>query len=628
MSEVRSIIVFCFLLEVSAWGGTCPGQQEADACPGRQQAIEILRSRIRADQERIKDLNIGITSSQLDDAVEMSEEGYKKALIATALALVDGILMAPDAALGKQSVAEFRLKNGLGSIGTGPRNAIIGRIRAEGGVKQALIPAIRKLGSISGKTSQLEYLRLLSQAASSLKSVAELGAADNSLEETEALFALAAAIAGRGDVALSLATAVLNSAKNETQIYLMARDIRQLTNTAEAQLKALKVLSANLQIDVQTLQSIRAADNCEGDVTWQIALQNQRIAAAAAGNIGFYNQLLRLHSQIFAEFGLKACDSRYYPGGCSPTPAAKGQTSQGPGSSCPQFSPQNVQDALQVEHASYKNVCWGYEGKTLIATSSETPDKADKPFSSTAGLAPTAADLTAVAGTANTITGTSAADRGAAEVGGKAGSARSRIGKTSHSKWDVGVRYYPAYQGKSAIYVAHLVTKSQVRPQSQGVLQWCSALLFKGEPFTYDTFSHNHNSAILGECTSTNDVNFDMPSQVALEKGRAIRSASGEKVYVAQSRVDVEFSPGPFNPGTYTVVVCPPYIAVAGRIPAGLGHSTDPLTPRHDGTCRSMSYQGPSGSGEQVWSDPIPPIGTFTVNLTPGMSATVTVKTY
>lgn len=350
-----------------------------DPCPAQQQAMEFLRARIKSDQQAIKRLGFGITANDLQEATDVAEQGRKEAILAAALSLLDGFLNTPEAALEKQTIAGYQLKNGLGSIGTGQANLMIGRIRAEGGVKEALIPALRNLSHISQKTSKLEYLKELSDVASALKSTAELGAGENSLEEAEALFGLAAAIAARGDLAVSLASAIVNSAKNQTQIYLMAKSIDRLTSTAESQLKDLQVLSAKLQTDVQTLQRFSATDICDTDVSWQIALQQQRMNAAAAGNIDFYNQLLRLHAQIFKQLSLKPCESGFYPGGCNSTPGAKGQRAQGTGASCPPFSPRNAQDAIQVEESSHKDVCWGYNGKTLIATSSETPEKANKP---------------------------------------------------------------------------------------------------------------------------------------------------------------------------------------------------------------------------------------------------------
>lgn len=118
----------------------------------------------------------------LEDLETNAKEGKKKAILAATLSVLDGFLSVPEAALGTKSIAEYKLKNGLGSIGTGQANTIIKKIRAQGGPKQALIPLIRKLSEISDKTATLEYLALLSKAASVLKSVAELGASDNSLD--------------------------------------------------------------------------------------------------------------------------------------------------------------------------------------------------------------------------------------------------------------------------------------------------------------------------------------------------------------------------------------------------------------------------------------------------------------
>lgn len=234
----------------------------------KQASIDTFRAQIKADQDSIRKLGLGITTRDLEDASDIAEEGRKKAMLAAALSLIDGFLNAPEGALGTKSIANYQLKNGLGSLGTGQVNALIGRIRAQGGVKQALIPAIRKLSQISGKTSSLEYLNALSRAVKTLKSTAELGDSENSLEEAEALFGLAAAVAGEGDLAVSLASAIVNSAKNETQIYLMAKTVGQLTSTNEAQLRALQVLSTKLQGDVQSLQGAKnELAACNGSVS-------------------------------------------------------------------------------------------------------------------------------------------------------------------------------------------------------------------------------------------------------------------------------------------------------------------------------------------------------------------------
>jgi len=222
--------------------------------PGR---IDVLRAKVTGDQQSIRRLGVGITVQDLNDATKTAEEGRKEAILAAALSLVDGFLTAPEAALGTKSIAGYRLRNGLGSLGTGQANALIGKL--EGGVKANLIPAIRKLSQLGDKTSTLEYLDALSRVASTLKATVELETARTSpdtasLKQAEALFGLAAAIAGKGELAVSLASAVINSAYNQTQIYLMAKSINQLTNTNESQLKALNLLSANLQQDTQNLQ--------------------------------------------------------------------------------------------------------------------------------------------------------------------------------------------------------------------------------------------------------------------------------------------------------------------------------------------------------------------------------------
>ena len=100
-------------------------------------------------------------------------------------------------------------------------------------------------------------------------------------------------------------------------------------------------------------------------MTWQIALQNERLAAAATGNIDYYNQLLQLHAQIFKKFGLRACESAYYPGGCDSTPGLKTQGVQAAGSICPQFSPQNPLMIFRVVNPPLE--------QNIAESSTETP---------------------------------------------------------------------------------------------------------------------------------------------------------------------------------------------------------------------------------------------------------------
>jgi len=457
---------------------SCPLEASARTapCPAQQQAMELLRSRIKSDQDAIKGLSIGITQRELDDAADVAESGRKEAILAAALSLLEGFLHTPEATLETKTIAGYKLKNGLGSIGTGQANVMIGRIRAQGGVKEALIPLLRKLSQISEKTSKLEYLKALSGAASALKSTAELGAGENSLEEAEALFGLAAAIAAPPDLAVSLASAIVNSAKNQTQIYLMAKPIDQLTSTAESQLKDLKVLSAKLQSDVQTLQRFRATDICDTDVSWQIALQQQRLAAAAAGNIDLYDQLLRLHAQIFKQLGVRPCESGFYPGGCNSPVGAKVQSVEGGGKSCPPFSPRNAQDALQVENSSHKDVCWAYNGKTLIATSSSSPDKANKPYPAILQPGNPGTIAAMAVGTPNSTAAKRSESAPTRETGGEDSSIASSAGKIKIQ------RKRDTYWGGARVYVFFRFPSEQAADEyfkqtgGIGLLMFCEPL--------------------------------------------------------------------------------------------------------------------------------------------------------
>jgi hypothetical protein len=267
---LRVLTTFYFTCAVS--------MMTAQDCSTTGARLPNAEAKVKQDISSLRMLRAGITSQDLDDAVNQSEEGRKQAVLSTISALMDGALNATDASLGTKSIAGHHLKNGLGSIGTGQANTLIGLIRDEGGVKQALIPLLRSLSQMNEKTASLEYLDLLSRAASGIKSTAELGASENTLEETEALFGLAAAIAGRGDIAVSVAQSVVNTTYTQTEVYLLSKSINQLTNLNEAQLHSLQILSGQLHRDVQNLKSVRKdLEHCqdEGAIvgTWIVTIK-------------------------------------------------------------------------------------------------------------------------------------------------------------------------------------------------------------------------------------------------------------------------------------------------------------------------------------------------------------------
>jgi hypothetical protein len=159
-------------------------------------------------------------------------------------------------------IAGFHLPNGIGSLGTGQANTIIGRLQRSGASNticgQATIGAIRALSGVSDKIGTVEYLNALSKVASSLKDVAELGASDDTLENSASLFQLVADLAGKGDFAVQLGSAIFGGARNEFDAFFISLTVGSLAKASLSQLSAVKAISARLTHDVQALQAAKA----------------------------------------------------------------------------------------------------------------------------------------------------------------------------------------------------------------------------------------------------------------------------------------------------------------------------------------------------------------------------------
>ena len=188
--------------------------------------------------------------------------------------------------------------------------------------------------------------------------------------------------------------------------------------------------------------------------------------------------------------------------------------------------------------------------------------------------------------------------------------------KTSHSRWDTlnpylagrgteGISYFPSFDRASKIYVVLLVTQSQVDscPDDCGI-GWNSGLFSEdGTIITYDRWYHNRNQAPISvgtELSSSHQEAID-------EKGRKVRTQAGERIYTLAATFGLELPPG-----TYVVRTCPPY--------RPLGRSSDYMGIDETGECRTHTDQAPQRTAT--------PLQTFKVNISRGMSATVTVKTY
>jgi hypothetical protein len=243
----------------------------ADNCDAQQKAIDSLRVRIKADQNAIRQLNPGLSATELSnwaDATEAERQAILKKSIESGIStLADGLLSAPENALEPMDIAGYHLPNGIGSLGTGQANTIIGRLQRSGAsntlYSKAVIGSLRELRRISGKTGSLEYLKVLSKVGSALKDTAEMGASDETVGSAAAFFQLVADLAGKGDFAVQLGSALFQGAKNEFDAYFISSAVSSLKSASESQLNALKALGANLQRDVQALQNAKAKlDTC------------------------------------------------------------------------------------------------------------------------------------------------------------------------------------------------------------------------------------------------------------------------------------------------------------------------------------------------------------------------------
>jgi hypothetical protein len=171
--------------------------------------------------------------------------------------------------------------------------------------------------------------------------------------------------------------------------------IEHFVELSEEQLRSLDSLAHLLTRDVQRLRTaekiLSDLEDCRDDFEWQSSLQRQRLNALLT-NPRFYIELLKLHSQIFREGGVDPCKSPFFPQGCAdraemrrverPTVTQGPRSSrvpQGPGS-CGLLEASSVQEALTMEAASHKDVCWHRVDGALIATSDLPPDQNYKPL--------------------------------------------------------------------------------------------------------------------------------------------------------------------------------------------------------------------------------------------------------
>ncbi len=186
--------------EEAVWTGERQaGRQD---CATAQNAVDLLRSRVEADQDRIRGLDMGVAADELNSfANAAGEERHQivvQSLKSGVSALAGEIQSAPENALKPMDIAGYHLPNGIGSLGTGQAKAIVGRLRSQGVDSPVVFEALQTLSRISGKAGTLEFTNVLSEVASKLKGTAEMGSSEDSVENTAALFQLAADLTGQG----------------------------------------------------------------------------------------------------------------------------------------------------------------------------------------------------------------------------------------------------------------------------------------------------------------------------------------------------------------------------------------------------------------------------------------------
>jgi hypothetical protein len=261
MLGVRTLFVLALLglaCSVDGWAGDCADQQNT---------VDSLQAKIKADQKDLQRHNVRLTADALHHWLQASTAERRhllfQSLTESFTTYVAAIAAAPEQlaknALKPMTILDYPLPNGVGSFGTAQVNAMLDRLQHLGVTSdtflgRALVRAIGKLSLIRDKKGTVEYIELLSTMPSLLKDTAERGQSEESVEAAATALQIAAGIAGKGDFAAAIGHALFQSIHNEFEAYILASAMQSPHNASKPLLKALKVLSANLQRDGQALQ--------------------------------------------------------------------------------------------------------------------------------------------------------------------------------------------------------------------------------------------------------------------------------------------------------------------------------------------------------------------------------------
>jgi hypothetical protein len=272
-----------------------------DDCAAKQQALTSAKSRVKADQNSIRKLNAGATASDLEKWANAADEERREVLkdsIVNSMGIVaDGLLTSTDAArsaLKPMNISGVYLPHGVGSLGTGQANLIIGRLQGLGSTSsqvQTLIENVRVLSTFQNKTETLEFAAKVHDIASAYKESTDFATnlTDASSSDPVKVAAvglqLISGLAGKGaTISVDVGEALFTGVEHLTDAYLISSIVNNLSSPTENQLAGVKVLGRKLERDVKALQKAKAqlgnCHSCEEDAddggqlegTWSVSM--------------------------------------------------------------------------------------------------------------------------------------------------------------------------------------------------------------------------------------------------------------------------------------------------------------------------------------------------------------------
>lgn len=240
-------------------------------CAVQQNAVTAAKAKINTDTRSLRQQRLGFTATDLEKwtnaADEEKAEIVKESLTSAISNFADYLLSTPKNLSQPMDIFGYHLPNGLGSLGTGQANTVIGRLRSNGITSPQLEQAIRALVPLQNKVGTLEYSAALGTVASSLKSTAEMETSNSNVDSVAALFGLAATLAGKEDFLVAAANATYKGGAHLFDLYFISKAVNGLSNTASSQLTAVNSFKRQIERDVGALQNAKATyDTCNNGV--------------------------------------------------------------------------------------------------------------------------------------------------------------------------------------------------------------------------------------------------------------------------------------------------------------------------------------------------------------------------